>query len=116
MPAASEPSRVQGTAALAAGLGVLVVGVGAMLGAGKLGEADSAADGCPVAQPVMANNAMSTAAANLRFIWGPLSRMEEGKVSVGSGPTRLGAQPTSLAVCSDTDLAREGHVGPPQEG
>ena len=53
---------------LAAGLGELVVGVGAMLGAAKLGDGGPPPDGCPVEQPVMAKKATTTAAATLRFM------------------------------------------------
>jgi hypothetical protein len=73
VPAASGPPCTEGTPVLAAGLGGLVVGVGARLGAAglgaaKLGEADPPPDGCPVEQPVMENQAIATTAADLPFM------------------------------------------------
>ena len=65
----------------------LVVGVGARLGAARLGEAESAKLTRPptvarLVQPVMASTA--TTAANLRFMW-TSSATGERKVSVGTG-------------------------------
>jgi hypothetical protein len=72
VPAASGPSGIEAIAGLAVGLGGPVAGVGARLGAGKLGEgefgdADPSADDRPGVHPVMANKVTTTTTASLGF-------------------------------------------------